>query len=124
MFVERISGSTQKCLARDKLPRKMRKLAGVSELPPNQNAHNPAATIKQWIARSRFEDTSGAAINGSGESRLVRPFSSPEGFRRAGHGVQKLDRRKSLAFASTFSRIAGSGNMRAISMAPIMVENI
>ena len=37
---------------------------------------------------------------------------------------QKLRKRKSLALPSTFSRIAGSGSMRAISVAPIMVEKI
>ena len=37
---------------------------------------------------------------------------------------QKLRKRKSLALASTFSRIAGSGSMRAISIAPIIVEKI
>jgi hypothetical protein len=35
-----------------------------------------------------------------------------------------LCKKKSLAFARTFSRIAGSGSMRAISMAPIIVEKI
>ena len=37
---------------------------------------------------------------------------------------QKLRKRNSLALASTFSRIAGSGSMRAISIAPIIVEKI
>ena len=37
---------------------------------------------------------------------------------------QKLRNRKSLALVSTFSRIAGSGSMRAISTAPIIVEKI
>ena len=37
---------------------------------------------------------------------------------------QKLRKRKSLALASTFSRIAGSGSIRAISIAPIIVEKI
>ena len=37
---------------------------------------------------------------------------------------QKLRKRKSLALASTYSRIAGSGSMRAIATAPIMVEKI
>jgi hypothetical protein len=39
-------------------------------------------------------------------------------------GGQKLCKRKSLALPSTFSRIAGSGSMRAISVAPIIVEKI
>ena len=39
-------------------------------------------------------------------------------------GGPKLRKRKSLALASTFSRIAGSGSMRAISTAPIIVEKI
>jgi hypothetical protein len=33
-------------------------------------------------------------------------------------------KKKSLALAGTFSRIAGSGSMRAISIAPIIVEKI
>jgi hypothetical protein len=37
---------------------------------------------------------------------------------------QKPRKRKSLALPSTFSRIAGSGSMRAISTAPIIVEKI
>ena len=37
---------------------------------------------------------------------------------------QKLRKRKSLVFASTFSRIARSGSSRAISTAPIIVEKI
>ena len=37
---------------------------------------------------------------------------------------QKLRKRNSLALASTFSRIAGSGSIRAISIAPIMVEKM
>jgi len=37
---------------------------------------------------------------------------------------QKLRKRKSLALASTYSLIAGSGSMRAIATAPIMVEKI
>jgi Family of unknown function (DUF6010) len=36
----------------------------------------------------------------------------------------KLRKRRSLALARTFSRIAGSGSMRASSVAPIMVEKI
>jgi len=40
------------------------------------------------------------------------------------HTHQKLRKRNSLAQASTFSRIASSGNIRAISMAPIMVEKM
>ena len=42
----------------------------------------------------------------------------------AGAGSQKLCRRKSHALASTFSRIAGSGSRRAISVAPIIVEKM
>ena len=37
---------------------------------------------------------------------------------------QKLRSRRSLALPSTFSRIAGSGNIRAISIAPIIVEKM
>jgi hypothetical protein len=37
---------------------------------------------------------------------------------------QKLRKRKSLAVASTFSRIAGSGSIRAISIAPTIVEKM
>lgn len=37
---------------------------------------------------------------------------------------QKLRNRKSLALPSTFSRIARSGSMRAISTAPVIVEKI
>ena len=37
---------------------------------------------------------------------------------------QKLCKRNSLALANTFSLIAGSGNIRAISIAPIIVEKI
>ena len=37
---------------------------------------------------------------------------------------QKLRKRKSLALPSTFSRISGSGSMRAISIAPIIIEKI
>ena len=39
-------------------------------------------------------------------------------------GDQKLRKRKSLALPSTLSCIAGSGSMRAISIAPIIVEKI
>ncbi len=39
-------------------------------------------------------------------------------------GDQKLRKRKSLALASTFARMARSGSRRAISMAPIIVEKI
>src|SRR5438445_6153479 len=39
-------------------------------------------------------------------------------------GGQKLRKRKSLALLSTVSRIAGSGSIRAISTAPIIVEKI
>jgi len=39
-------------------------------------------------------------------------------------GNQKLRKRKSLALASTFSRMAGSGSRRAISIAPAIVEKI
>jgi hypothetical protein len=38
--------------------------------------------------------------------------------------TQKLRNRKSLALASTFSLVTGSGIMRAISTAPIIVEKI
>jgi hypothetical protein len=37
---------------------------------------------------------------------------------------QKLRKRRSIALASTFSRIAGSGSIRAISVAPTIVEKM
>jgi len=60
--------------------------------------------------------------------RTVFGFSTPSHrLKGEGHfcsGGQKLRMRKSLVLASTFSRIAGSGSMRAISIAPIIVEKI
>ena len=41
-----------------------------------------------------------------------------------GNQESKLRKRNSLALASTFSRIAGSGSIRAISVAPIIVEKM
>jgi hypothetical protein len=38
--------------------------------------------------------------------------------------TQKLDKRNVLAASNTFSRIAGSGSKRAISVAPTIVEKI
>jgi hypothetical protein len=37
---------------------------------------------------------------------------------------QKLRKRRPLALTSTFSRIAGSGSIRAISIAPTVVEKM
>jgi hypothetical protein len=65
---------------------------------------------------------------GSSNEQGSRARSHLFSFRYFGLGlwmeIQKLDRRKVLAFASTFSRIAGSGRMRAISIAPTIVEKI
>jgi hypothetical protein len=73
--------------------------------------------------------TGSAGCHGSAASRRLR-FSIADPMmpltRKKGHacGGQKLRRRKSLVWYSTFSRAGRCGSIRAISTAPIIVEKI
>jgi hypothetical protein len=97
---------------------------GVRALPTAHLAEAGPLQYRRGVAwkgnRSRFPSRCGLLRNlrSSGKSS-----QAPEGQLRQPRG-QKPRKRKSLALASTFSRVAGSGSMRAISTAPIIVEKI
>ena len=83
-----------------------------------------AGIVKQDATHKLMrDDTSGLE-----EPQSARPTLTLSSGEKGGKGDslenQKLRKRRSLAFASTFSRISGPGSMRAISVAPIIVEKI
>jgi hypothetical protein len=81
-----------------------------------------------WSQRAEKEVRMLRAYPGPTRCKAVNRFTQPLPLQHEVPFVrsetQKLDKRKSLAVARTFSRIAGSGSMRAISIAPAIVEKI